>query len=142
MWGFCEKGSSVSVSFNGNTIQATVSEWLGTRLVFNLEQHVTIIQKGETTWIVKLPATDNVAVGNGFKTYDIVAISGGEKIGLSSVMFGDVWVVPFLSQVFENPTELLNRFVPDKVIWNTPWETLAAGMRSFLLSHSNNLCDM
>eukprot|EP00039_Didymoeca_costata_P033210 m.41305 g.41305 ORF g.41305 m.41305 type:complete len:558 (-) comp9753_c0_seq1:77-1750(-) len=75
VWGFCKSGASVSVAFNGQTIQATVSEWLN-----------------ETTWLAKLPATESIANGDGFKKYDIVATSSGDSISIHNVIFGDVWV--------------------------------------------------
>eukprot|EP00040_Diaphanoeca_grandis_P038616 m.256893 g.256893 ORF g.256893 m.256893 type:complete len:558 (-) comp34804_c0_seq1:142-1815(-) len=70
VWGFCAAGATVSVSFNGKTMDATTSMWLN-----------------QSTWSAKLPATKG-----GFTAYNITATSGSTTVTLANVVFGDVWV--------------------------------------------------
>ena len=72
VWGFVAAGKSVSVSFQGQSIAATTSTtWMG-----------------QSTWIVKLPATNASLT----EEHNITATSDGTTITLSNVLFGDVWV--------------------------------------------------
>ena len=71
VWGFVAHGSSVSVSFGGQTIAATTSIWMK-----------------KSTWLAKLPATKSSLT----QKYNITATSDGTTITLGNVLFGEVWV--------------------------------------------------
>lgn len=73
VWGFCPEGASVSVSFNGTTIPATIGPDQATG--------------NSTTWRALLPAT-----AASFDNHSVHATSAGETIAVSGVMFGEVWV--------------------------------------------------
>ena len=70
VWGYAPEGTAVTVAFQGQSIPATTSMWLG-----------------ENTWLAKLPATKG-----SLTEYNITATSGSAKITLANVLFGDVWV--------------------------------------------------
>ena len=73
VWGFCSPHDTVSVTFNGTVIPASVT----TRGATN------------STWTALLPAT-----APSFQPYEISAASTLEEstMTISDVLFGDVWV--------------------------------------------------
>jgi len=73
IWGFCEPGASVSVTFNGKTIAATIGPDQATGAT--------------TTWRVLLPATTA-----SFDKHTITATSAGVILTLGDIMFGEIWV--------------------------------------------------
>ena len=69
VWGFAPAGATVSVSFNGKTVAAPISAYMGA-----------------STFMAKLPATPSSMT----LTHNITATSAGKTIPLGNVLFGDV----------------------------------------------------
>ena len=67
VWGFCQSGAAVSVTFGGKTMDATVTG---------------------TSWTIKLPPVP----GSMTIEHNIAATSAGITISLRSILFGDIYV--------------------------------------------------
>ena len=72
VWGFAPAAAEVTVHFGGKDIAATRDTWLG--------QH---------TWLARLPPTPASFAG---RNISATSSSGGPRISLAAVVFGDVWL--------------------------------------------------
>eukprot|EP00035_Acanthoeca_spectabilis_P040094 m.67335 g.67335 ORF g.67335 m.67335 type:complete len:551 (-) comp9859_c0_seq1:1737-3389(-) len=71
VWGYVPAGQTVKVTFNGQSVEATQSIWLG-----------------NNTWSANLPPMQ----GSLTQAYNITAATNDASITLANVLFGEVWV--------------------------------------------------